>query len=62
MPFTPKEDTSVNSGILAVCAYIILLTVTVLWALMKAVHEKPDCQPAGQEPSGAYAPVNTEAH
>ena len=64
MPFTPKEDRNVISGILAVCAYIILLTATVLWALMKPIHQEPepDRLHASQGPSGICAPENQEAH
>ena len=50
-----------NPGILAVCAYIILLTGTVLWALMKAVNYKLDRLHAGQKPAGACVRVNPEA-
>jgi len=50
----------VNPGILAACAYVVLLMVTVLWSLMKAIHREPDCLHAGQGQSGAYAPENPE--
>ena len=51
-----------NRGIVAVCAYVILLTVTILWSLLKAIHQERDSPHTSQGPSRAYAPANPEVH